>query len=113
MRKSDKKIDNQIRLVLTHLCESKLESIPGFLWLTHTVDYQQFPQTLNVICVFDNNQQLDDIKANQLDKNIVKEIQKSLNSINVKVPKPDKQIKFDSEQNCQQNHSGNWNKRLR
>ncbi len=34
MRKSDKKIENQIRDVLTDVCEDTLKSYDGFLWVT-------------------------------------------------------------------------------
>ena len=53
MKKTDKKMDNHIRRVLTDVCETSLKDINGFAWLTHTVNYAQFPQSLKVICVFD------------------------------------------------------------
>jgi len=53
MKKTDKKMDNHIRRVLTDVCETSLTDISGFAWLTHTVNYAQFPQSLKVICVFD------------------------------------------------------------
>ncbi len=56
MRKSDKKIENQIREVLTDVCEDTLKSYEGFLWVTHTVNYSSFPQSLKIICVFETGQ---------------------------------------------------------
>ena len=35
MRKSDKKIENQLRLTLTDVCETALKRFNGFEWLTH------------------------------------------------------------------------------
>jgi hypothetical protein len=52
MRKTDKKLDNTIRAELTEICEYALSHTQGFLWLTHTVDYQRFPSSLEVRCVF-------------------------------------------------------------
>jgi hypothetical protein len=52
MRKTDKKLENTIRAALTEVCEYALNHTPGFLWLTHTVDYQHFPSSLEVRCVF-------------------------------------------------------------
>lgn len=52
MRKTDKKLENTIRLALTEVCEYALDHTQGFLWLTHTVDYQRFPNSLEVRCVF-------------------------------------------------------------
>jgi hypothetical protein len=52
MRKTDKKLENSIRAELTDVCEYALNHTPGFQWLTHTVDYQHFPSSLKVRCVF-------------------------------------------------------------
>jgi hypothetical protein len=52
MRKSDKKLENAIRLQLTEVCEFALENTQGFLWLTHTADFKRFPNSLEVRCVF-------------------------------------------------------------
>lgn len=54
VRKTDKKIDNQIRLLLTNLCENQLKAISGFEWLTHSANYQKFPQSLNITFVFNS-----------------------------------------------------------
>ena len=55
MRKTDKKIDNNIRNVLNKVCEQALIEVNGFVWLTHQVNYDKFPASLSVICVFDLN----------------------------------------------------------
>ena len=60
MRKSDKKLDNQLRLVLTDVCETALKEVEGFQWLTHVVNYSNFPQSLRVVCVFDTNENFDE-----------------------------------------------------
>ena len=51
MRKTDKKMDNQLRHVLTEVCEVALKDINGFQWLTHVVNYSNFPKSLQVVCV--------------------------------------------------------------
>ncbi|HCC80946.1 MAG TPA: Fis family transcriptional regulator, partial [Methylophaga sp.] len=43
MRKTDKKIDNELRLKLTDVCEQGLKNIAGFQWLTHLVNYDDYP----------------------------------------------------------------------
>jgi len=58
MRKSDKKIDNILRRLLTEVCDSALEIVDGFKWLTHLVDYDNFPESLSVICIFNTNSEL-------------------------------------------------------
>jgi len=49
MRKTDKKLDNQLIKLLTEVCETALEDFSGFQWLTHIVDYSNFPKSLKVI----------------------------------------------------------------
>jgi len=53
MRKSDKKLDNQLCRILTEACETLQEKQPGFVWLTHQADYKRFPESLMITCVFD------------------------------------------------------------
>ena len=45
LRKTDKKIENQLILVLTAVCETALKEIDGFQWLTHLVEYTDFPNS--------------------------------------------------------------------
>ncbi|RUO29239.1 hypothetical protein CWE12_09650 [Aliidiomarina sedimenti] len=54
MRKTDKKTDREIIRQLTDLCEAAKDTHPGFIWLTHEVNYQRFPQSLKVVLVFDD-----------------------------------------------------------
>lgn len=49
MRKTDKKIENNIRISLTKVCEQALKEVDGFLWLTHTVNYSKFPESLQIL----------------------------------------------------------------
>ncbi|MGX9461528.1 Fis family transcriptional regulator [Shewanella sp. A14] len=58
MRKTDKKIDNQLRLGLTAVCDYAMATYPGFVWITHLVNYGAFPSSLRIICVFDTDAQL-------------------------------------------------------
>lgn len=55
MRKTDRKTENLIIRALTEACEIALERFDGFRWLTHFVDYQRFPASLTIVCVFDTN----------------------------------------------------------
>lgn len=54
MRKTDKKSDREIIHALTELCEAAKYTHEGFTWLTHEVNYQRFPQSLQVTLVFDD-----------------------------------------------------------
>lgn len=123
MRKSDKKIDNQIRALLTKLCEEYYESIPGFKWLTHVVNYSAFPNSLKVICVFESkelveqflvlNNQVKDSRTKINHSTTLSILNIELNSIGVKINKLDKLIRYDDENSCLNEHNGNWADRIK
>jgi len=114
MRKTDKKIDNQLRLVLTDVCETALKEIDGFQWLTHRVNYSNFPKSLQIICVFDTNEQLANFTSNSNSnkKSFTSLIQMKLNEIGVKFKNVADHILYDTEENCAKDHHGNWANRL-
>ncbi len=84
MRKTDKKFDNQLKLLLTEVCETALKEVDGFQWLTHTVNYSNFPKSLKVVCVFDTDEQLSTFTRNSSKNSLTALIQVKLNEIGVK-----------------------------
>ncbi|MCC2603832.1 Fis family transcriptional regulator [Planctobacterium marinum] len=112
MRKSDKKRDNQLRSELTEVCEAVLEDIAGFQWLTHLVNYSDFPNSLKVICVFDTNESLDNYLLSGKNDFIQSLIHSELQKLNINLKPLRNHILFDTEENCKQQHDGNWAKRL-
>ena len=57
MRKTDKHRERQIIDALNTVCERALDqSLPGFQWLTHHVDYQRFPGSLSVFCIVEGGE---------------------------------------------------------
>ena len=112
MKKSDKKIEQQIVNALTEVCETSLKQLSGFEWLTHTVNYKSFPNSLRVYCVFDTTNKLTEFRKSEHKAKLTKLIQTSLFSVGVDLNKPLQQIRFDSEEKCSEEHKGNWSKRL-
>ncbi len=41
--RDDARIERRLIATLTEACETAKTEIPGFAWLTHTVDYRAFP----------------------------------------------------------------------
>ena len=113
MRKSDKKMDNQLRLVLTDVCETALKKINGFQWLTHLVDYSRFPQSLNIVCVFDTNENLATFMSNGEENVLTTLIQRKLSDVGVNIKAVSAHITYDTEENCESEHLGKWADRLR
>ncbi|WOT06611.1 Fis family transcriptional regulator [Shewanella youngdeokensis] len=58
MRKSDKKINNAIRISLTEVCEHFKGNVLGFMWLTHKVDFAKVNLSLQVTFMFATNESL-------------------------------------------------------
>ena len=112
MRKTDKKLDNNIRKILNEVCETALSQVEGFIWLTHQASYNNFPETLYIMCAFEFNNDLDEAKRLKKDKLISDLICKKLAHINIKI-KADKQVGFDTQQNCDSQNNGNWLQRLK
>ena len=112
MRKTDKKIENQLRLVLTEACETALKEIDGFQWLTHLVEYSDFPNSLKIICIFDTNENLAVYLSNSAGDELKSLIQKKLQEMGVSIKNIDRHVKFDTEENCAKEHNGKWQNRL-
>lgn len=112
MRKSDKKIDNNIRKALTNVCQSALEDIEGLQWLTHSVNFSSFPESLLITCVFDSNINLKNYLTSSQDNYLVCAIESELATIGIKLKNKSKQILLDSEESCAEFQQGNWRKRL-
>ena len=111
MKKADKKRENQIRQVLTDACDQALDEYPGFQWLTHSVNYGTFPKSLKITCVFDTNQNLNSFKQKSL-STFNEAIKKALAAIDIPIQDMSRQIKYDTEENCEEMNGGNWGDRL-
>jgi len=112
MRKSDKKTENQIRDVLNDVCEDTLKSYDGFLWVTHTVNFSSFPQSLKIVCVFDTNQDRTNFLEGGGQQEVSVTIQKAFSQVGITLKNIDKHVSFDTQENCDRDHQGKWNYRL-
>jgi predicted RNA-binding protein with PIN domain len=113
MKKTDKALENTIVTLLTKVCEQSLKSLDGFQWLTHLVNYKDFPRSLTIICVFDTQDQVSKLITSPNHEYLVSAIVEQLSTAGIKLPNIQKQIKFDSEEACKIEHAGKWNRRLK
>jgi hypothetical protein len=86
--------------------------VAGFIWLTHRANYTNFPSSLIITCVFNTQTEVDEMKKNQQEIFLINSIQKQLLKVGVVVKKIDKQVQFDSEEACEKQHNGEWDRRL-
>lgn len=92
MRKTDKKIDTKIRQQLTTVCDFALQNISGYQWITHSVNYKQFPDSLQITCMFENQHTANHAKQQG---ELLTLIVEKLKDISVHVKAPQKQVHFN------------------
>lgn len=113
MRKTDKKIEKALIQALTGVCDASIERFEGFVWLTHFVDYNDFPRSLSIVCVFETNRQLSAFLDGGLDK-IQHEILKfQLSEMGVVIKDMGSHVRYDTEENCEKEHEGKWRLRFK
>lgn len=112
MKKTVKKLDNNVVRALTIACESAKTWQAGFIWLTHTARYDAFPGTLMVTCVFELDIEVQQAKDNELDKRLRTLIQQQLLKVGVKVKDIRRHVRLDSEESCLREDNGDWSRRL-
>ncbi|MFL1526504.1 hypothetical protein [Pseudomonas sp. O230] len=105
------RIERRLVTTLTDACETAKFEIQGFTWLTHTADSNAFTETLTVTWVFET---LADKKLAQANsKARVFELTSiALHEAKLDVDASDRTIRFDSEEECQRSHGGDWQKRV-
>jgi hypothetical protein len=111
MNKTHKKIENTLRKALTEVCETALEDVAGFKWITHFVNYSSFPASLIVVCVFDTDNALSGAVASQEDNDLRSIIKRKLNAENIHIEDVRQQVKFDTEEACERENGGKWHDR--
>ena len=106
------RIERRLVATLTDACETAKSEIPGFEWLTHTVDYAAFTQSLRVTWVFDTRASQDHALASGFDQRMRELTGAALQQAGVPAVQLDRCVHVDSEQACQSQHGGDWRVRL-
>lgn len=110
--KTQKKIDHQIRIALTAVCEHSLKDVSGFKWLTHQANFSNFPASLLVTCVFETEEQLTQAQETRWASTLQKRIQSELLKIGVRLKQLKRQVIFDTEEACKKEDQHDWQQRL-
>ncbi len=84
--RDDARIERRLIATLTEACETAKTEIPGFAWLTHTVDYRAFPQSLRVIWIFDSRASQEHALSTGADNRMRELTAAALNDAGVHVP---------------------------
>ena len=112
MRKSDKKLENALRKALTKVCDHALYRLDGFVWITHLVDYNIYPKSLRIVCVFNQEKMLEKALAEKQDALLFQLINDELTTLGIALKNVSQYVSFDTEEACLKSHQGNWNARF-
>jgi len=113
MKKTDKRIESTLVASLTEVCEAALKDVEGFQWITHLVNYSDYPKSLSVICVLDRKDALARLVASGKDEYLRSLIKETLNRSGIPIKNIQSQVSFDTEEACEKQHGGKWSERLR
>ena len=112
MKKSDKKTENILIEALTEVCETALDEVTGFRWLTHFVNYSNFPESLSVVCVFDTNDDLTNALRAHNGDYLRKLIQEKFAAAGIRFTDLSQRVTFDTEEACRNEQGGKWSVRF-
>ncbi|HEF4762457.1 TPA: hypothetical protein SAN82_004927 [Pseudomonas putida] len=105
------RIERRLITTLTEACEIAKSETKGFTWLTHIADLNALTETLKVIWVFETLADKQHAQANAKAR-IFELTAIALKEADIDLTPSDRTIRFDSEQECQRSHGGDWQKRL-
>ncbi len=97
MKKTDKKRDKSIVQGLTRVCEIAKNEVSGFEWLTHTIDYDDFPNSLMVHCIFTSDESIRQVIDSGQDEAIFKLIYDELVLIDINFKDISNRVTFDTK----------------
>ena len=111
-KRNQAQIERRLVKHLTDACETAKGQIPGFVWLTHSVDFEAFPASLKVVWVFDNQVNKDFALADGEARFMVELTTRALVDANINVRQVANHVFYDSEDECLRACGGDWVKRL-
>jgi hypothetical protein len=98
MKLRSKKLERLVSKALTTVCEQAKLDIEGFEWVTHTANYDDFPASLHIICVFSTRATQQQALSSAYLTNLISDIDKHLLEFGISLKHPSKHISFDSEE---------------
>ncbi len=97
MKKTDKKREKSIVQGLTQVCEIAKNEVSGFEWLTHTINYNDFPNSLMVHCIFTSDESIRQVIDSGQDEAIFKLICDELVLIDTNFKGISNRVTFDTK----------------
>jgi hypothetical protein len=106
------RLERELVAYLTEACETAKAEIVGFSWLTHRLDPEDFPGSLRVTWVFEQEAEKTAAVAGQAKARMLALTSQALEQAGVQLDHPAWHVRFDSEEACAHGQGGDWAKRL-
>lgn len=97
----NKNTEKQLIRLLTLVCEQHKFSTTGFSWLTHTLDNKNRITSLQVICIFKDQQALNQATLSKQIDQLRDDIFATLQTVNINIGAADKLVTFGIEEHYQ------------
>ena len=107
------RLERELVACLTDACETAKAEIVGFTWLTHRLDPENFPASLRITWVFEQEAEKVAAVAGEAKARMLALTRQALDHAGIQLDHPAWHVRFDSEEACEQSHGGDWAKRLR
>ncbi|MGE8060692.1 hypothetical protein [Pseudomonas sp. NPDC089547] len=107
------RLERELVACLTEACETAKAEIVGFSWLTHRLDPEDFPASLRITWVFEQEADKAAAVAGDAKVRMLALTEVALEQAGIQLDHPAWHVRFDSEEACQQSHGGDWAKRLK
>jgi hypothetical protein len=105
-------IERRLVAALTDACETAKAELVGFCWLTHEIEYRDFPNSLRVTWVFDTQANQAQALSNGQSQRMTELTAIALKAIGIELGQLHRPVLVDSEEQCLKSHGGDWLKRL-
>ncbi|HEN8799703.1 hypothetical protein [Pseudomonas sp. CM27] len=106
------RLERELVICLTDACETAKAEIIGFSWLTHRLDPEDFPASLRITWVFEQEADKAAAMTGDAKTRMLVLTAQALEAAGIALDHPAWHVRFDSEEACAQGHGGDWGKRL-
>lgn len=110
--RQQRQLDRELSRTLTQACEVAKAEFAGFAWVTHEVQWDDFPASLRIIWIFESNADIARALKASRDKRLMSLSDSALREAGIALKRIEKHVHLDSEEECLRADAGNWRARL-
>tara|TARA_R110002051_G_scaffold244968_1_gene304782 strand:- start:804 stop:1199 length:396 start_codon:yes stop_codon:yes gene_type:complete len=110
--REQRQLDRELSRTLTQACDVAKAEVGGFAWVTHEVQWDDFPASLRVIWIFESNADIARALKEGWNQRLLALTDRALRDAEITVKRVEQHMDLDSEEECQRADAGNWRARL-